>query len=800
MSTIDGQMARSSLTILCAITLSQAAVGQQPQPPRTPVEPVYPPRLTRPTVELSRAAFPPGVAGRLPTFDGENFTLTITERLTQRPTANQVRAFIDSVLGPLQWTREPQELQYVVAATGPGGDPRYVDSQVQEERTANVRRLVGRHGKVSGAVGDTLRAETDRIGEDAKQSTQVFRFDQIVAGVPIDNSGVRAVWREGRGLVSLSGRVFTNVTFANARQLDAQQARQAAELHITQSTSLAEANAPEPTLVILPYGSGMLYAWSMIITAVEGPYRLWIDAGDGRVLQLEPLFSAADPGRGLSFDPDPSGGTRLWNFEVDAPSGGVYRLRLTGALDVDNNGADGVCSGDLTINDDGSGQAAFDVAPINGTVVTRTSQTNYNCRFQDVNVFGWVSWLRSLWELMGSQPFGNEITATVNHNDPCGFGADNACASGTTSLQFGIGSATTSASTSCNAVFNSAIDATLIAHETGHLLNRLQFNVAGGTLPAYLNEGMADYWSHSTHNINTFAGWYGTNCAAPSQDSWFPRQAENTDVFPARLSTATFAHGRGQIVAWALWDTRREMSEANTLGALAFNMNLLTAMTTAGIGVQNGNQAQRIHNAYIDLITQLGNQYSTTRLMHKVLSGFARGGLLLSPADAVIDIDDDFLDRNDPATPTFTVWTGRDYGFNANETVNTGTQPCNTRFTVEVANDAAFTQNLVSSGSQSGINTGAGCFGTWTLPVADWNTLDGQDQIYYRATTTNATGGNVRTTGSPGNSTFVGVPAPKATINESGEEQCCIPTASATIAVLPVIVFGLFWRRRSNGK
>jgi len=540
-----------------------------------------------------------------------------------------------------------------------------------------------------------------------------------------------------------------------------------------------------------------------LLTASEGPYRVWIDADTGEVLQLEPQFFY-DSATGLVFNPNPNAGPQAMNFEVDPPSGGNYSLQFAGVLDVNNNGADGACNNDLTIADDGSGTANFNVAPISGVVVARTNLANYNCRFQEVNTYGWVyNHIQTITNILGGQPLPS-ITATVNHNNPCNFGINNACAnSNNFTLTFGIGSATTGNSTACQDLFNSAIDATVVTHEFGHLVNRNQYNVSGGAMTAAINEGMADFWAYTFHNINTFGGWWNNNCPAPVQTSFVPRQAEVLDIFPEhRINFGDgFPHTDGQIISWALWSCRQELLDITSLGTFNINTNLLTAQTTAGVGVQTGNSFLRVHNSFLDLLQQLAPLYSTSRNIHKILSGFARAGIFLSPSDAIIDINDDFLDRDDANGPTFTVWTGRDYTFNANGTVNTGNQPFNTRFTVEVANDEAFTVNLISSGVQAGVVAGAGGVGTWNLPVVDWNTLKVQDQIFYRVTTNNNAGGNVRNSANPGNGTLTGVPAGKATINESGECECACgasastPKGVAAVTLLPVFV-ALLWRRR----
>ena len=181
------------------------------------------------------------------------------------------------------------------------------------------------------------------------------------------------------------------------------------------------------------------------------------------------------------FNPDPNSPTIEMSFEVNGPSGGKYTLSMTGVLTLTNNGADGT-TGIIQINDDLSGTANFNVAPINGTVVERTNQVNYNGKFQQVNVYGHLFNERKIYMLLGSQNFG-QVNASLN-----GAGDNAFCCP----PQYLLGVATAGSSVSCSNVFNSAIDGTVIAHEFGHNLNGLQYGVGGGSMTGAINEGMAD--------------------------------------------------------------------------------------------------------------------------------------------------------------------------------------------------------------------------------------------------------------------------------------------------------------------
>jgi hypothetical protein len=794
-------MTRQCLAILILFPLLQASVAaqQDPAPPSYPVPAVHPPTLVRPAIDVNRQLLPRGAMGTLPTFDGEPFQVNLLPSAGPRPSPAQAREVVEAVLRAIGWDRRPEELRAAQEVESPAVTATQLREKSAEAQREMIRDLNRRHGGVSQAAQAAIAEDTELLASGARGTTVAFPFQQVFDGVPFDNTSIRATWREGSGIVAVGGRVFRTVNIANRRVLDAAAAREAAEAHVRRYSRIPGGRPEPPVLVILPYGEALLYAWRLVVEADEGPYRVWVDAEDGRVLQLEPDFFPQTSAQGLVFNPVPASGTLTKSFRVDDLSGGVWRLRHTGVLTVNNSGADGQCTGALELADNGTGGADFNVAPFNGLVVTRTNQANYNCRFQDVNAYGWVYSLRDMWTTLGSQPFA-AITATVNHNNPCNFGINNACASGTATLVFGIGAATTGTSTACGDIFNSAIDASVVSHELGHLLNRIQYNASGGTLTGETNEGVADYWSHAAHNSDTFGAFWGGNCAAASQDGWTPRVADQTDFFPTRVQNASSPHGRGQVIAWALWSSRTGARDLNVLGALVHDHHLIAALASGGVGVTTGTQAQRVHNAFNDVYGQFLPRYANSRAGHKVAAGFARAGLFLAPADAVIDIDDDFLDRNSATGPTFTAWAGRAYGFNANETVNTTTQPCNTRVVIEVANDEAFTQNLRSSGT---LNTTAGsgsCSVSWTVPNAAWTTLRAADQLFYRATTTNATGGNARTTGSPGNG-VTSLPPARAIVNVGGTNPCTCATAGgaagAFLFVVPFLV-GILGRRRAR--
>lgn len=797
-------MKHISLTLLF-ILFTALALAQEPDLEQYPVKPVYTPQLQRQAVVFEQDSLPKGIYGQWPEFDGQFFSLNLSGRESISASGEAARDIINEILVALNWKAQDKTLQAMKPRSRPQPDSKKVEQTVDEAMQKTHDWMQRRFPKLNVETEQLLKDQAQQAKQQAAEQTVIYRFNEFYKGIVIENTFLQVVWRDGQGFSSLNGRVFNEITMSNRIVLSKVQAVAVAKQRLRDCGEVQQGSV-ESKKVILPYGDGFRYTWKLKLQSNCGSYEFWIDAQSGEVLQLMPMFSSARTGYGLRFKNDPSGNAVRVQFEVDNASGGLYRLQLNGVLSVTNAGADGVSNGDLTLNDDGSGIADFDVAPINGIVVNRTNLVGYNSRFQDINAYAWLyNHISTFNDILGSVTMPN-IGVTVNHINPCGFGINNACANwGTWTLVFGIGTATTDTSTSCNLLFNSALDATILTHEFGHLVNHRNI---GGTIPRHMDEGLADFWGYTMYNTDTVGAYWGANCANNSQGGWIPRQVEGLDVFPEHQALNNGNYGNGQIIGWALWNVRRELNEVSAVGTFLMNSKLLDAFAT--VGFTNNTTAQTVHNNFLALEKQLGQEFKTSTNIHKVLSGFARAGIFLAPTDAVIDIDDDYLDRQDVNGPTFTVWTGRDYTFNNNGTVNTVNQPFNTRFTIEAANDVNFTQNLVSSGIQGGVVAADGGRATWQLPQADWTNLRTNNRLYYRLTTTDATGGTVRTSGNPGANViwpgilvpfFPNVPVPYAVINESGEcEYTCGASAatskSAMVITLLPVLFGLLWMRR----
>jgi hypothetical protein len=795
------------------------------------VKPVAPPALARPPVTVARASLPPGAAGALPTFDGEPFHVNLSADVGRTVGEETAGGVILQVLRAFSWGRSPEEIKQTGKVTSPGAQSEAIEEAIKRARAEDEKRLTGKLGRLSDATKRELDENEKQFRADASRKQDVVVYDQLVGGVRVEHSGLLLVFQPGRGLAFISGRVFNDVNIKNQRRLDEAAATKAAADYVGRFTKVVaqqptggEGNEqpppPKPELVILPYADAMRYAWRVDVRAEEGTYRLWLDAQSGEVLELEPQFWA-DAATGLVFNPNPTAGTEARIFRVNPPSAGSYSLVyitdevVHSFLKVDNAGADGVSSGDVTVPA-GSGSAQFNVPPFNGTAVERVTDTGYNSRFQEVNAYAWVFYDMKYFKDWGALRDDERdddrhfpsITVTVNHAAPCGIssgGPDQACGGGG-EMWMGIGSATTSGSTSPGAYFNSAIDATVVTHEFGHILTPYLMTTDGAVLTEAVNEGMSDYWAATIHNTPVFGAWWGHNGGTPVQGGAIPREAEALDVFPEHRAFGNDSHADGQMLSWALWSTRSGLLNKGALGVGELDSNLMRALHNYHGPGSTVNSTGTLHAAFLDMLEKLAHEFSTSSHINKLLAGFARAGIHLSERDAVIDISDDWLGRGAAAGPTFDVWGGRDY-----QIIGAVALPAdvfNTRYEVEVANDAAFTVNRVTSGPLTGIAVNAQGVPTaaWTLPTADWNTLKAADRLYYRVTTMDDRGGNVRSSLQPGDN-FLGsaVPAPYAFINESSRCECAPAVAAPTQSFLSWAVLlpplaAFVWRRRARRK
>jgi hypothetical protein len=144
--------------------------------------------------------------------------------------------------------------------------------------------------------------------------------------------------------------------------------------------------------------------------------------------------------------------------------------------------------------------------------------------------------------------------------------------------------------------------------------------------------------------------------------------------------------------------------------------------------------------------------------------------------DQITHVEMDWIERG--TLPTFRVWTGPRYKFNASGVASgyvpsmATPSPCNTKFRVEMASDEMFTVNVIN-GPWTDVSTTAQpqCYGTWQPDAADWTTLGGATgsvKVYYRIRTRDAADANEKLSTLPGSGSYM-VPPSYVVVNDAGQ-------------------------------
>jgi len=755
----------------------------------------------RQAIEPLPELLPEGVQGIFPERDGGHFVLMTRGAGLSVEDREGVLRLLEDLLPATGWTGKVSESLSVrpdtLDLTAP--DAAWFEgehSSLRSERLAQLEAELGELTAATLASVDELAGHQSRY---AAEDRQLYRVDQLVDGVVAEGMGVSVVVHDAE-VLSIHGALYEDDAIANFSEWKLDNAWSqvleyvAGEVEVPELLSGAE--------VVVAHGKELRLAWRIIALLDDGEHGVLVDSGTGELLELQPRFYPVDA-TGLVADPTPDDGFITQSFEVDPAVDGSYTLTLTGVAAVSNGGADGVVSGRLRLPDDGSGDADFDVAPFNGTVIADATVSGYNGWFGDVNMFGWAVYEYELYGLWGALPLP-ALTIVTNDDWVCGYGVNNACASGAT-LTFGIGGLTMGNS---SGLVNTALDSPVLSHELGHFVNGEHFDAGGGVLGKSINEGLADHWSHMLHDSDLI-GYYTIQTTVDVEDGTVPRKADADDVFPEHMWALNESHANGQVMAWALWDTLRGMEDHTFLGKLVMNIQLLDAMVVAGVGASSTSDNLAVHDAYWALMAELVAQNDGRQDAHNVLAGFARAGIMASEKEAVIDIDDDYLSGTAAAGPRFTVFTGRDFSWAVNWAV--ADDPYLDRYEIEVANDPTFNTNYFSSGPRTDVAVSAEGvpMATWQLPSADWEVLRAGERLYYRLTAWSeepSTGARIdERTSEEAFEGSVELPLQFAVINSSGtlEEETCGSCGVAPERGRPLwaalIGLGVLlgWRRRA---
>ena|GEM_PF-1977356 len=291
---------------------------------------------------------------------------------------------------------------------------------------------------------------------------------------------------------------------------------------------------------------------------------------------------------------------------------------------------------------------------------------------------------------------------------------------------------------------------------------------------------------------------------------------EHRRISPTDFRSNIDPHANQEMAAAMLWQARAGFRSLNWAGGVnSFATVLTRGIRKSGFwlnSVSNTSLDQYIQLASLEgsllwaLRSESVYQHPIVQFDHsasKVLAGFARGGIFLVPyqcidgdpstkdanacpdadtgADAVIDLDDnvsaddfdylgvtvvenDYVSRSGPS-PTFRVWTGPRYRFQGTA-VLPNSPSCNPRFRIEISNSPDFPWGPNKTKDSDWLNA-TDCYGTWTPPagaISDltpasgglwlWN-LFKRTKLYYRARTSNMSGGDIRVSTSPASGVYV---------------------------------------------
>jgi hypothetical protein len=678
---------------------------------------------------------PKDARGVFPAFDGDSFFVSLRPQKADKLMAeNTFKDFVAPVVSAFGF--DPKLLS-IPAGAVKLSKPNLADlaSQVCLEVDAKgFERYQAvcdamQHGKITENAerifqnGDGMSFA--QFKDDIERERIQFLFRQVIDGVPIEHAGVLAEGWQGESITTVRGTVFSKFGITNKKLLNSSDALTIGEKNlltlskgITQIDSTGQKLHTSPQLVLLPYGAftsgnekpmaGLRYAFRTLLFALAKKdesknvervsWLAWIDAENGKILELVPQFSEATNAQGKVWRRDPgiTGGTSVRSFEVDNPTAGQCLLQLDGVLNridrlLDTSGGS-FSEDEVTIPSATSAPACnFTVTNIGNdtTAICESGLQSGNTRFRQVNTF---AHLYRYWKLVtsaGTIPTFPEAGVTV-WMDYSVEGVNRNSANydvfgdGLSRLLFvnGSGFESSMCPNATNASLNGAQDTTAIAHEFAHLsTKRLQdrrplswCNAGECPLPIgrVLFHDFADAWANAYSSTPCISGWTNKNNTGPgasehckantSEGGDLPRVAladevrpfpvaSVTDRFPGHRLLGTGDYADGQIVAAALWLVRQGMrSKCLPSGTAQYWVRLNRALwnfgflspTCSGCDRDIYRYAQDLMRAMIDQWATAGQpdgppafRHNGAHTTNKVLSGWARAGIFLTPYQCI---------------------------------------------------------------------------------------------------------------------------------------------------------------------
>lgn len=522
-----------------------------------------------------------------------------------------------------------------------------------------------------------------------------YPFAQVVAGVPIESTGVFIVRSPGESPSLVYGtllNVFSVVNQVNASARDAVLGMALARLGQQMKDALALLPVA-PVLVLVPDGTSpapdgtpvpiLRYAWRVLVGRERGAesWMAWFDAANGALLRISDQAKDAtevagvrwrrDPGPCLSKKPC----TENVRFYVDLANNKLA-LQLNNVFQrIEVHGQ--------SYLELAAGSAGFDQPPVNDAA---SAVCGTDSAFRQVNAY---SHLYSFWNLVNGakigQPFPeNPLRVVVDDPDKDNVGSsayyDSLKKDALSSLWLSAGSGFKSARCpdAVDVRLNGAQDATVMAHEMSHLLvQRLQErrqcatpcslpDVLGHNILHDFADGLAAFYT----STNCFAGWSAKNMGKAdatlnckgltSEAGGFPRLASlPMDRFPDHRTQDKGEYANGQIAAAALWEVREGVrSKSLTGGTLQAWERTLSAIQKFGFmpptckeGTKAVWDSSLSRNRYkscdrdVFLYLQdleakmvgawLSGGEPAKQTVSKVLSGWAKAGIFLVPSNCL---------------------------------------------------------------------------------------------------------------------------------------------------------------------
>jgi hypothetical protein len=543
-------------------------------------------------LELHPDLLPAGASASFPAFDGDSFAVFLTPRAAGAFSSQQAFDEMLPLLRAVGFGRPATDLSFAPGQGSrlPGTD---VAALARELCPAAWMRRGRASAELCGALAGTPPAGTPPAGtalsdlrRDLERDRIEYVFQQQVAGIPIDSSGVIADRRDGESPHLVHGTLFNRFALANRPLLPSALAATLSRAALR----LLAGGCPtcEPTLggdglvlVLLPYGSGrapdgstvpaLRYAYRATVS-VRTPARAgapieprswmaWIDAETAKVLRFVPQFAsqsatgntasntAVVTARTWCRDPGTALCTRT--FLVDKPPSGPYTLRLKDLFArLDLRGDDVADDGELTLATPGTASSPLLDQTAAGNALCASS-TPSKSAFRQMNAYAHLS---SFWSLMAGAG-----TIEKRFERPVSVYLDvSVASSGNTNrayyddqelwLMFTEGNGFVAGSGCPDASgtkLNGAQDATSLAHEFGHLATwRLQErrpkNWCGlATQPCSLPNPLAhatfhdfaDAFADSYAATNCMSGWSNKNEGGKNQSrNCFPVHNEGSGL------------------------------------------------------------------------------------------------------------------------------------------------------------------------------------------------------------------------------------------------------------------------------